>query len=72
MSLGFEDVLDSIDSFCSAGESGWAHLACSVCFFPSLQLANETILTIFQIVLAVFFLLRNDLQKYLRSDLQFT
>ena len=65
--LKFESQ-DAIDHLLLSSGIGLGSLGLFGLFFSVLQLANETILTIVQIALAVFLLFRNDL-KYLRIDL---
>ncbi|HJS17520.1 MAG TPA: glycosyltransferase family 39 protein [Anaerolineales bacterium] len=64
--LKFE-AIDSIDHLVLSWGIGLGVLGVLGLFFSAAQLANEMILTIFQIALALFFLFRNDL-KILRAD----
>ena len=63
------DTQDTIAHLLLSCGIGLGSLGLLGLLFSVLQLANETILTIFQIALAVFFLFRNDF-KNLRADLK--
>ena len=56
-------VLDAIDTLLLSSGIGLGVLGLLGLFFSAVQLSNETVLNLVQIILAVFFLLRNDLQK---------
>ena len=65
--LGFESH-ELFDHLLLSWGIGLGSLGLLGLFFSAVQLANERILTIFQIALAIFFIFRNDV-KNLRADL---
>ena len=60
-------VLDPIDTFLLSIGIGLGILGLLGLFFSVVQLSNEIVLAFVQIILAVFFLLRYDLQKILKD-----